>query len=126
MQPRPIHRRADLLALVRDRVPTRACGRAMDEDRATVLGGFAPPEGLPYWLVSVTSRHGRTWLIGITCDQARNRFGVVYPERVEWEHWAGSSDGRTIYDGDDPTQYALSRATHRRRRHGTPEKAEAE
>jgi hypothetical protein len=91
----------------------------MDEDRATVLGGFAPPEGLPYWLVKVTSRHGRVWYIGITCDDDANRFGTIHPDRPDWEHWDGSMDGVSVRDGDDPNHYALMRAKHRRLRHGT-------
>lgn len=125
MRPRPIHRRADLLALVRDYVPSRACGRAMDEDRAIVHGGFEPPVGLPYWLVKVTSRHGRVWYIAVVCDEPRNRFSITYPDRVEWQHWAGSINGKGIKDGDDPRLYALMRATARRK-HGTPKEAEAE
>jgi hypothetical protein len=95
----------------------------MDEDRATVLGGFTPVEGLPYWLVQVRSRHGRVWLIGITCDDHNNRFGVIYPERIDWENWDGRTGGRSLRDGDAPTTYALYRAKARRG-NGTAEKVE--
>ena len=123
MRPRPLHQRDDLIALVREYAPTRACNRAIREDRAQVLGGFAPPEGLPYWLVQVDSRHGNRWYIGIICDEPNNRFRPFWPERPDWRHWDGRIGGRSLKDGDSPNTYALRRAKARRHHGTTPEDA---
>ena len=124
MRPRPMHRRADLIEAVRDYAPTRACRRAIDEDRSTVLGGFITPEGLPYWLVKVISQHGREWLLGLECDEESNRFRPFWPDRVKWQHWDGRINGRSLKDGDDPKTYALRRAQARRHHVRTAETTE--
>lgn len=98
--PRPIHSRNDLLSIVRDYVPTRACGRAIDEDRATVLGGFTPPEGLSHFIVQVDGRLGQQWLIALGIDEENTRFRVWYPESVDWKHWDGRTGGSGLKDGD--------------------------
>lgn len=115
MRPRPIHSRSDLIAVARTHAPTRACRRAIDEDRAEVLGGFTPAEGLPRWIVRVVSRHGRTWHIAILADENSHRFRFEYPEQVGWRDWSGQT-GRNhpVYDGDNPAEYAFNRMEARR------------
>lgn len=125
MRPRPLHTRNDLIDLVAPHAPTQACSRAIREGRSTVLGGFTPPEGLPYWLVAVTSRFGRQWLIAVVCDENENRFRIEYPSAVRWDHWDGRSDGRDLRDGDNPTWYALQRAKAKRNVRRTPNTTEA-
>ena len=123
MKPRPIHSRSDLLNLVEPLAPSRACQRAIREDRAEVLGGFTPAEGLPYWLVRITSQFKKQWLIALLCDEQRNRFIVAHPTDVRWADWDGRPDGRTLHDGDNPETYALLRERTRNGR--TAEEAQA-
>jgi len=110
MHPRPLNNRSDLIAIIREHPPTKACGHAIDEDRVTVLGGFTPVEGLPYWLVRITSQHDRMWYIALTVDERTNSFGVEYPDKVKWKDWSGKTNrDHPVYDGDNPREYAFKR-----------------
>ena len=102
---RPIHTRSELIALIRQAAPSRACRRAIDEDRTQVLGGFTPPEGHPYFATITTSRHGRQWNLAVVVDEQRQRYRVVSFDRSPWQYWDGRPDGRSIHDGDDPLTY---------------------
>jgi hypothetical protein len=127
MQPRPFHTRTELIALAREFAPTRACWRAMIEDRATVLGGFITPGGLPSWLVQVDSRHGNRWYVGLVCDEDNNCFRPWWPETPDWANWDGRINGRSLRDGDSPNTFALRRAQAKARESDGPNnKARAE
>lgn len=78
----------------------------MREGRTTVLGGFTPPGDLPYWLVKVTSRFDREWLIALIADEPARQFRVAYLDQVVWKHWDGRADGKRLQDGDNPATFA--------------------
>jgi hypothetical protein len=116
VQARPLQTRSDLIALVARHAPSKACARAISEGRATVLGGFAAPKHLPCFIVRVTSKHDREWLIAVDVDEAAYRFRVRSVEAVPWQHWDGRSDGkRPLIDGDRPREMAYERMKARRR-----------
>jgi hypothetical protein len=103
---KPITSRNDLLKLVRLNCPTRAAERAMDEGNASVLGGFAAIEGLPGWIVQITSRYGREWLVAVLADEDHQTYRIKYLDRVPWDQWSGDPDKRRpLTDGDNPTAY---------------------
>lgn len=120
MRPKPLHSRSDLISLIRDHAPTRACLRAIDEDRTECLGGFNPAEDFPYFLVRITSRFGKEWFIGIAVDEEAHSFHRFRAESVDWECWDGRASGRSLKDGDNPKTYALNRA--KARRHADPKR----
>jgi hypothetical protein len=110
MKPRPVHHKRDLVNLIRDHTPTRACSRALDEGTVIALGGFAPAQGCPRWILQVDSARGRRWYIAVVVDEQRHRYSIEYPETIEWADWNGRSDRRhPVYDGDDPVIYAFRR-----------------
>jgi hypothetical protein len=106
----PIRTREDLLNLVSQHTPSRACQTAIREDRAAVLGGFQLPDGLPCWIVQIVSPHGRFWIIAMEVDEAARCYHVQYLNQVPWGWWRGDSAGkRPLIDGDDPIRYAYKR-----------------
>jgi hypothetical protein len=114
MKPRPLHCKSDLINLVRDHTPTRACRRALNEGEVTVLGGFAPVQGNPRWIVQVESWRGSRWFIAVVVDEENHRFSVEYPETIDWADWDGDPDrGDPVRDGDDPRTFDLRRARDR-------------
>lgn len=119
MKARPIHSREDLIAVVRDHAPTRACERALGEGRTEVLGGFTPAGGFPYLLVRVTSRFGKAWVLGLEINEAEYRMTPFTTNGIDWAAWDGRIGGRSLKDGDDPNRYARCRAQARRHRHAT-------
>ena len=125
MRPRPIHSRSDLIELVRDSAPTRACERAIGEGRTEVLGGFTAPGGFPYLLVRVASRFGKAWVLGLEISEAEHRMTPFTTNGIDWAVWDGRIGGRSLKDGDDPNRYARYRA-HARRKHGTAKTHEDE
>jgi hypothetical protein len=113
MRFRALHSRQDLIDLVSQRPPTPACGRAIREGRATVLGLFSEPEGLPRFIVQVDSKFGRRWFIAVVIDEEHLRIKYEYPDIVEWKHYMGQESDRqpaNFADGDDPRLYRLYRA----------------
>lgn len=120
MRPRPLHSRSDLVAIIRDIAPTRACQRAVDEGRTEVLGGFTPPGGLPYYLVHVTAQFGSEWLLSIEIDEDRREFRPRRLDSVAWECWDGRSEGRSLKDGDHPRRYADRRRQALENTNGRP------
>jgi hypothetical protein len=112
---RPLRTRDDLIRLVAQHAPSRACATAVFDNRALVLGGFTAPECLPCYVVQVRSQHGREWLIAVEIDDA-GRQRVKYLDAVPWLYWDGRSDGRRpLIDGDSPTEGAYQRMKARRR-----------
>jgi len=127
MKPRPMHSRDDLIQQIRPYVPTRACDRAVGEGRVEVFGGFAPPEGFPYFLLQVTSYFGKQWRLGLEVREAENRLVPLSVETVDWSIWDGRTGGRSLKDGDDPVRYARYRAhAKRRKRYGTAQANQAQ
>lgn len=110
MRPTPLRIRADLLDIIVDYAPSAACARAIREDRATILGGFTAPGGLPRVLVRVTSRHGRVWYIGVEIDEDQYQYRIVRPTQINWAQWCGQEAGHhPVFDGDEPQLYAQRR-----------------
>lgn len=110
---RPLRSREDLISLVAQHAPSAACARALSENRATVLGGFTPIEGLPSYVVYVRSFHGREWIIAVLADEGEQRYKIRNLDRIPWEHWIGSPEGtRPLIDGDRNAQERLK--WHRR------------
>lgn len=121
---KPLRTRNDLTALVAQHAPSNACAKAISENRATVLGGFAPIEGLPGYIVHVCSFYKRKWIIAVLVDEAADRFRIRYLDEVPWSLWIGEIGGkRPLIDGDHPTESAYKRM---RSRHGQPPSTEAD
>lgn len=110
----PFRTRNDVILYAQARAPSRACRRAF-ENKVELLGGFEPlhPLGyLPGWLLRVTSIHGRMWLIAVTISAVcPNNPLVDELDCIPWERWTGHTDRIpvTIYDGDNPWDYARRR-----------------
>jgi hypothetical protein len=121
---KPIRSRTDLLALVAQHAPSKACARAISENRAHVLGGFTPVEGLPCFIVRVTSKHERTWIIAVDVDEPHHRYRFRFIDEIPWNNWDGTSGGERLIDGDLPVAYAYERMQARRKR-GTAATAKA-
>lgn len=121
---RPLHSRADLIALAAQAAPSKACVRAISEDRATSLGGFTPAGGLPCFVVQVRSKHGRQWFITIEVDEAAHRYLVRTLDAVPWSAWDGRIGGKRLIDGDVPTEAAFKRMKAKKeRRYGNAKAA---
>lgn len=100
---RPLRTRDDLIRLVAQHAPSRACATAVIKNRATVLGGFTAPACLPCYIVRVRSDNGREWLIACEVDEDAGRHRIRRIDSVPWLHWDGRSDGtRHLIDGDNP------------------------
>lgn len=94
--------RADLVEVLRRHPLSRAFRRALDDPRGsvTVLGGFTPAEGFPYWGVMVTSRHQRVWRVRVVNDTARHCLQIRRVDEVVWADWAGGTS--PVMAGDKP------------------------
>lgn len=116
MRPRPIRTRNDLVRLIAECCPSRACERAVREGRTTVLGGFTPPEDFPQWIVRVESARGTRWHIAIKCDEESYRLTHQWyaEDELPWAYWDGRSDGTALKDGEIAREAALHRVTARR------------
>lgn len=112
---RPLRSRSDLTALVAQHAPSKACARAIFENRATVLGGFNPAGGLPCFIVRVTSKHERTWLIAVDVDEPHHRYKIRYIDDVPWESWDGRFNGKRLIDGDKPLSCSYERMKARKK-----------
>jgi len=108
MRHKPINSPRDLLTLVRLYAPSRACERAIDEDRVEFLGGFLPKGNDPHWIVRIKSVHGRTWIIKVSVDQETMTYGVHQIEEsdIKWSDWDGDKHTRSpLYCGSLPHVY---------------------
>ena len=111
MRPSPLRTRTDLLRLLRPYAISAACGRAMDEDRVTVLGSFAVPGGFPRYMVRVISKSRREWLLALVVDDVDYQYRVAQNLiKIPWSQWQGDPDRRhPLLDGDEPEVYAGKR-----------------
>ena len=105
-----IETRTQLIQFIEDSIVRYAISRACHDrpDRVQVLGGFhgIRPTCAPGWIVSVTSKHGRTWLVAVTTDDHNHVFRAGIITEVPWMHYAGNPWGSeySIYNGDNPVQ----------------------
>lgn len=110
-----IRYRSELIEYARDRVPSRACKRAFTTGKVCVLGGFSsvPPGTTPGWILSVTSRHGKMWLIAVTSNEYTHDYRVWFIDKAPWECWDGKlfRDEYNIYDGDEPLKSFCQKLT---------------
>jgi hypothetical protein len=114
---RPIRTRGELIALVARYAPSAACVTAINEDRAIVLGGFAPAKGFPCYIVRITSARGRVWHIAVDCDEEGRKYTTRTIAEIPWADWQGRRTGRRpLIDGDDPERCAVERLRARSRR----------
>lgn len=111
----PLRTRSDLTALAAQHAPSKACARAISEDRAQVLGGFTPAGGLPCFVITVKSKHGREWIIAIEINEEARRYQVQYLDFVPWACWDGRIGGKRLIDGDVPNEAAFQRMQAKRR-----------
>ncbi len=83
---------------------SRACHHA--GDAVQVMGGFSrvPPSCRPGWIVTVTSVHGRQWLVAVTSDDHHHVFKAWITETIPWQFYIGERNREeySIYDGDNP------------------------
>lgn len=111
---KPIRNRDELIALIAENAPTKACVRAIKEDGATVCGGFKSPAGLNGWIVQIKAKHGSQWIIAVYCDETAHRYSIRRLKRVPWLRWLGQSTGRRLIDGDVPRLAAYLKMQARR------------
>lgn len=107
-----IESRLDLLAFLREHAPLSSMRRALSDGSGIVelYGGFReiPPHARPGWIVSLTSRHGRTWILAVVPDGVRHRFDVYRLDAVPWQWWDGDRNNE-LFDGDRPDEYKMLR-----------------
>jgi len=112
---RPLRSRQNLMDVCMRIAPTNACKRAINEGRATVLGGFTPVEGLPYYLTRVTSAYNKVWYLLVHVATGNQCVKYSYhspPWEPSWECWDGQNPLtptkliRTwnLFDGDTPEE----------------------
>jgi len=94
--------------------------RAMDEGAVEHLGSFTAlgPNGDPGWIVKVISNSQKVWFVEIVSSVHSRRFGIFIPKddwRIPWECWNGcpAGVGNSLYNGDDPYEYARLRDKRR-------------
>lgn len=122
MRARALHSRGDLLSLLQ--CPTTACERALRDDIVTLLGSFAAPGELPFYLVKVESVRGNVWYVGLRVNEPLVRYEPFWydsEDDVPWEHWDGSVVGTNLLrNGDIPGLCELYRMTARMKHDTTP------
>jgi len=100
-----IRNRNDLIAYLENHL-TRSLLRALLH-KNEFFGAFHPMIAggtKTGWIVQVTSKTGRSWLIGITPEQKGN-YQVHRLNEVPWKNWLGP--GLKILSGDHPEKYKL-------------------
>jgi hypothetical protein len=106
MKPVPMNTRDDLISLITQVPPTRACATAVRTGRITVLGGFTPPGNFSQWIAMIESDRGKKWFIAIEVDEDQHKFKRRWYEHetdVPWAYWDGHPFGtRPLIDGDIP------------------------
>jgi hypothetical protein len=114
MKPGPLQYRTELVELVARQAPSNSIRRACIEGKVEVFGGFQvlPCSMYPGWILKITSRRQRTWLVAIFADDIHHKYRVSLCGYVPWKNWVGPRKGVTEYDiyaGDHPDQYQMLR-----------------
>ena len=74
----------------------------MREDRAIVLGGFNPVEDFPGWVVRITSRRDREWIVAVELPEDGLQ-GWAADTLGEAAAWALLHLWEALGTGADPT-----------------------
>lgn len=112
MNPVRFQSRSDLIEYVLAHPPRRAVERAINEGTVMVLGGFGtiPPGTGPGWLLKITSKHRRSWIVVVAVNEITHRYSVYELDSVPWEEWNGLLDrNHPVYDGDEPIAFHRER-----------------
>ena len=110
-----IDTRTELINFICENISQYAVVRAChsSEGSVQVMGGFSQvrPLSASGWVVSITSVHGRTWIIAVTTDDHRHVFKVGIIESIPWRFYIGRDDQAeySIYNGDNPKQACRAR-----------------
>lgn len=110
MRVQPLRTRKHLIEVAIPFAPSKACERMLRAGEAQVLGGFNPlVSWMPGWVIHVSSRHGRTWLLAVTVNRDGDRYVVVEIAEVPWADWVGlgNRDSWHPNEGDDPHDSAV-------------------
>lgn len=99
--------RNDLVSWLETRPLRKTIARAMQEGTVEVMGGFylIPPILLSGWIVQVTSVYKRVWNLAIIPDSKSQKYRVHIIKEMPWKHWAGTSEGGFLRNGDHPEEY---------------------
>jgi hypothetical protein len=114
-EPLKIRCRADLVAVARDGVKSRACRRALSTRAAVVLGGFSsiPPYDAAGWILTVVSKHARMWIVAVIPDDVKHNYRVVEIDKVPWLNWVGGNKAGELFEGDIPDAVRLAQGEER-------------
>lgn len=107
-----IETRTQLIEHIVQHAPMGSISRACHETEVKVLGGFSkiPPSTRPGWIVIVTSRFERVWIVAVQPNEDTCKFEVREIERIPWESYVGIEGqiGYSIYSGDDPLSASVA------------------
>jgi hypothetical protein len=97
-----------LVAWLERHCPRGSIVRAINEGAVELLGGFSliPPSNRSGWIVRITSRHKRVWLVAVSPNRDQNDYEIRLPKEVPWKHWCGDMHTSKLYTGDKPWLYA--------------------
>lgn len=73
---KPLRHNEEVLEFAARHAPSEGCARAIRDGHALV---FPVPE-LKGWHVKVRSERGRTWKIGVYCNEEERKYEVKYHE----------------------------------------------
>ena len=93
----------DLITAIRNNVSRRAIIRALEEGTVENLGGFETIQEMSGYLVRVTSRYGREWIVGLLYRRGMNKIHFKLLPEVPWEKWLGVQYPHSeLINGDNP------------------------
>jgi len=106
-----IRTRNDLIKFIEDNAPTKSILRAVLNHNEN-LGGFyrLPVNRTGGWIVRVTSKFNKQWLLAINFDdRTYSRYKVWIIAAIPWKYWDGDSSENPLYQGDYPEKYKEKR-----------------
>jgi hypothetical protein len=98
----------DIIQWLERYCPRKAIVRSLLQNGAELLGGFnpVPPTTRPGWIVRVTSRHGRKWIVAIIPCEGTPDYEIRILKKVPWGNWIGNYYSENLMSGDRPQLYA--------------------
>lgn len=102
--------RTTLLNVLQANVRSSSIRRAVDDGgKVEVLGGFKeiPPANESGWVVQITSKHKRMWLVAVVPKVNNHSYQVYRISEIHWIHWEGKpiKEPFNVYNGDNPLEY---------------------